>query len=96
MSTDELLNPVAEVDAPHIQAPRLKGLNGKVIAIVDNEMPGSGPLLNQLHKRLSEKFKLAGAHVVKRFATTANPNLLESTIADLSQKVDFAISGLGS
>ncbi|MBI2909567.1 MAG: hypothetical protein HYX92_18145 [Chloroflexi bacterium] len=96
MSNDELLNPVAEVDAPSIQAPRLKDLRGKVIALVDNEMPGSGPLLNRLGENLMERFKLAGAQTIKRFVVGANPNLLENSIAELSKKVDFAITGLGS
>lgn len=87
----ELLSPIGEVVTKDVGlAPRLSDLNGKVIGFLDNEMLGSGVLLNRIKRRLAERFEFAKVETEKRFGNPAR-----QAGEKLSQRCDFAIAALG-
>lgn len=85
------LSPIGEIDPLDVGlAPRLKCLDGKVLGILDNDMPNSSVILNTAAKRLQERYKLAGVEIRTRFKTKPGQAAVE-----LSEKADFVIAANG-
>ncbi|MBI2907422.1 MAG: hypothetical protein HYX92_07205 [Chloroflexi bacterium] len=85
------LSPIGEVDPLDVGlAPRLDTLEGKVLGILDDDMPNSAIILNTVAHRLQERFKLAGLEMRTRFQTKPG-----QAAREVSEKADFAIAANG-
>ena len=74
-------------------APRLEGLDGKILGIVDDGMPNCDAYLDRVVELLSQRFKLGG--VVKTVKPSMSSPLPQKTFQDMLKKADFFVVGLG-
>ncbi|MBI2909591.1 MAG: hypothetical protein HYX92_18265 [Chloroflexi bacterium] len=85
------LSPIGEVDALDVGlAPRLGGLDGKVLGLLDNDMPNSCVILQTIVRRLQERYQLAG--IVERHRFQTGPGQAGEELAD---SCDFVIAANG-
>jgi hypothetical protein len=87
---DPTVTPVKETIS---YAPRPKSLQGLKVGLVENTKHNSDVLLVKVAERLKMEFgiEMVALHRKK----SASDYLTDETIADLKQKADFAIAGIG-
>ena len=93
MSDYKLLNPTSQDDAAEkYLAPRLDGLDGKVLGLLDITKNGSDIFLNRVEELICERFDIVEVVRVKK-PTFSRPAPTELLI-NLAEQVDFVIEGL--
>jgi hypothetical protein len=87
---DPTVSPVMETIS---YAPRPKSLKGLKVGLVENTKHNSDVLLVKIAERLKMEFgiEMVSLHHKK----SASDYLTDEAIADLKQKADFAIAGIG-
>ena len=102
-STLQILDPIADqTSTPVGLAPRPKDLNGKVLALLDDNMTNVDVLLRALERLIKSRYKLAGTVWYNRETTegvyTTN-GLVQKTLGDdlahVAAKSHLAITGVG-
>ena len=90
----EIFDPtVSPVQEPISYAPRPESLKGLRVGLVENTKHNSAVLLLKIAERLKKEF---GIEMVALYSKkSASDYLADETIADLKQKADFAIAGIG-
>jgi hypothetical protein len=74
-------------------APRLSGMDGKTIYLVDDGYPGSDNLLLELEKGFKEAYPKTTFHYVKKSTFMAQPD--PALWAEMKQKADAMVIALG-
>ncbi len=87
---DPTVSPVQETIS---YAPRPENLQGLKLGLVENTKHNSDVLLLKIAEKLKMEFgiEMVGLHHKK----SASDYITDETIADLKQKADFAIAGIG-
>ncbi len=94
MKEEELLNPVGEVESLDLAlAPRLEGLEGTVLGIIDNAMPGASPFMARLETSLRERIRFAA--VLKRQKARGSSPSPQELIDELAQRCQLVVYGVG-
>jgi hypothetical protein len=87
---DPTVSPVKETIS---YAPRPKSLKGLKVGLVENTKHNSDVLLLKIAERLKMEFEIEMVSLYHK--KSASDYLTDETIADLKQKADFAIAGIG-
>ncbi len=97
-NTEELLNPIGEVDSQEAQeiplAPRLPDLSGKVFGLLDNMKVNCDFFLDRLEELLREKFKIQEVLRRKKLAGAGNPAPPE-VLQELADRCDGVVHAWG-
>ena len=94
MHEEELLNPVGEVEKLDLPlAPRLDGLEGKVLGIIDNAMRGASPFMARIEAGLKERFRFTA--VVKRQKARGSSPSPQALLDELAQQCQAVVYGVG-
>lgn len=101
--TVQILDPIADqINPPVDLAPRPKDLNGKVLALLDDNLTNVDMLLRVLETLSKSRYNLAGTVWYNRETTegiyTTDGRVQKTTGDDLAQvaaKSDVAITGVG-
>ena len=90
--TITILNPVSSVHpSERPLAPRLATLDGITIALIDNAKHNFDRFLDDVERRLRERFRFAGV-IRKRKPTATQP---ADFLGDLAEQCQVAVNGLG-
>jgi hypothetical protein len=73
--------------------PRLTGLKGKTMGILDNSKPNADNLAKRLGELLMERYGVAD--VISRRKLTAQQGAPKQYLEDLAAQADFVLCGLG-
>ena len=88
------MDPRGETPAANVSmAPRVSGLDGATIALVDNTKINAGNLLNKLSYLLESE--LADPHIVRYSKTDATRPAPSSLIRQITRECDVAILAIG-
>ena len=90
----EIFNPtVSPVQETISYSPRPKSLQGLKVGLVENTKHNSDVLLLKIAERLKMEFGIEMVSLHRK--KSASDYVTDETIADLKQKADFAIAGIG-
>jgi hypothetical protein len=88
-----ILDPIATIGDEKQQTRRLNdGIGGKVIGFIDNGKPNFHLLVDDLAELLTSKHGVAG---VVRHRKRGSVPVMESALAEMSEKCDAVITGSG-
>lgn len=89
-----VLDPTTEPEKVEASmAPRLPGLDGKVLGLLDNSKPNSDRILDMVAGILGSRYKLAG--VVKRRKPGPGRGAPKEMLDELASESNFVIAGVG-
>lgn len=96
-NTVQVVNPVARVQMqePKAPSPRPHDLRGKVIGLLDNRKPNADAFMDRIEERLREEQYGVTEVVRRRKLTISNEPTQRGIIAELSERCDFVIHGIG-
>lgn len=87
------LSPIGELDSLDVGlAARIDTLEGKVLGILDNDMPNSTLILKTVVEELKKRYRLAGVEERHRFQLKPGQ---AGVGTELAHKVDFVIAANG-
>ncbi len=90
----ELLDPTVDMQTVHYStSPRVSGLDGKVIGMLDNAKSNFNNLLDDIEVLFREKYP--NATIIRRRKPGASTACPPDTMKELLEKCDTIITGLG-
>ncbi len=97
MEKIEVMNPVARIEMEEARTPnpRPSALHGKVVGLLDTRKPNADVFMNQIQEKLLSPECGVAEIVRRRKPTIANEPTPPGIIAELSDKCDLVIHGIG-